>query len=129
VSSNVEGHPTTDMPFVDVATGSLGQGLGVSCGLAYSLKYLEQRNNTVYCLMGDAEIQEGSVWEAANFASFYKLNNLVAFVDCNQFGQSNTLGHDKIQLDTYKKRFESFGWVAVVIDGHNMLEIIDALEK
>ena len=69
INSNIEGHPCTDMPFVDVASGSLGQGLGVACGLAYSIKNFEKLNNKIYCVMGDGEIQEGSVWEAANFAS------------------------------------------------------------
>lgn len=95
VNSNIEGHPTPDHPFVDVATGSLGQGLGVACGMAYSAKYLEKKPNFYYCLMGDGEIQEGSVWEAAMFASQYQLNNLVGIVDCNSYGQSNNLGHDK----------------------------------
>ena len=86
-TSDLEGHPTPRLPFVDVATGSLGQGLGVACGMAYSSKYLDNINNVYFTIMGDAETGEGSVWEAASFASHYKLNNMIAFVDVNRLGQ------------------------------------------
>ena len=78
--------------------------------------------------MGDGEIQEGSVWEAAMFAAHYKLNNLVGLVDCNSFGQSNNMGHDAPVLDNYKRKFEAFGWNVSVIDGHDMTRIIEVLE-
>ena len=100
IGSDIEGHPMPNMPFVDVATGSLGQGLGVACGIAYANKYLDlnaqgdkhNNNQLTYCIMGDGELAEGSVFEAANFASFYSLDNLVAIVDVNKLGQSTTLG-------------------------------------
>ena len=79
--------------------------------------------------MGDGEIQEGSVWEAAMFAAHNHLNNLVAMVDCNSYGQSNNLGHDKDTLDSYKRKFEAFGWTAVTLNGHDMPSIIEALER
>jgi transketolase len=78
--------------------------------MAYSSKHLESRQNKYFCILGDAEIQEGSIWEACYFAAHYHLNNLVAIVDCNQFGQSNTLGHDKAALESIKRKFEAFGW-------------------
>lgn len=109
VDSDLEGHPTPRLEFCDVATGSLGQGLNAGCGMAYSMKYFEKVDNKVYTLIGDAEMQEGSNWEAMNFASYYKLDNLVAIVDVNRLGQSaaTSLDHD---LTTYVKRFESFGF-------------------
>ena len=88
IDSELEGHPTTIMPFVDIGTGSLGQGLSFTVGMAYSSKYLDKINNKYYCVMGDGESCEGSVWEAANLASYYKLDNIIAAVDCNRLGQS-----------------------------------------
>lgn len=79
--------------------------------------------------MGDAEIGEGSVWEACHFASHYKLDNVIAFVDCNKFGQSNILGHDKQTLTQYKQRFEAFGWNAYIVEGHDIEKMLDVLEK
>eukprot|EP00744_Colponema_vietnamica_P001105 GILI01001871.1.p1 GENE.GILI01001871.1~~GILI01001871.1.p1 ORF type:complete len:643 (+),score=286.42 GILI01001871.1:79-2007(+) len=126
--NDLEGHPTPRLDFVDVATGSLGQGLGAAAGMAYSNKYLDKTNPRVYCLMGDGESAEGSVWEAALFAGHYKLDNLVAFVDVNRLGQSDPtpLQHN---LEAYTKRFEGFGWHAIHIDGHNFEAIIAALDE
>lgn len=84
--SDLEGHPTPRLPFVDVATGSLGQGLGVACGMAYTSKYHDSLNNRFWCILGDGECAEGSVWEAAHFAGIYKLDNLIAVVDVNRLG-------------------------------------------
>lgn len=127
-TSDLEGHPTPRLPFVDVATGSLGQGLGVACGMAYSSKYLDNVNNVYFTIMGDAETGEGSVWEAASFASFYNLNNMIAFVDVNRLGQGTetSLKHDVV---SHAKRFEAFGWETIIIDGHDVVEIIEAVKK
>lgn len=84
----LEGHPVPKIPFVDVGTGSLGQGLSVAAGMAYSSKYLDKINNRIYCIVGDGECAEGSIWEAAAFSSHYNLNNLVVFADINALGQS-----------------------------------------
>ena len=84
--SDLEGHPTPKLPFVDVATGSLGQGVSVAGGMAYSSKYLDKINNRYYVVIGDGESAEGSVWEACNLASHYKLNNLTLIVDVNRLG-------------------------------------------
>lgn len=126
--SDLEGHPTPRLPFIDVASGSLGQGLGVSAGMAYMGKYIEKCPYKVYCLMGDGEISEGSVWEAAAFSSFYNLDNLVAIVDINRLGQneSTPIGHD---IETYQKRWSAFGFETFAIDGHDINSIINAFEK
>ena len=122
---DLEGHPTPRLPFVDVATGSLGQGLSVGVGMALCAR-LDQLDYRTYVLLGDGEIAEGAVWEAASLAGIYKLNNLVAIVDVNRLGQSQAtpFGHD---MDVYQKRFQSFGWRTEVIDGHDMEEILEVL--
>lgn len=128
-NSNLEGHPTYLFPFTDAATGSLGQGLSVGVGLAINSKYLDKTNYKTYVLLGDGELGEGSNWEAANIASFYKLDNLVAIVDCNALEQASETMYGW-NLDIFKQRFESFGWHTILIeDGHNITEIIGAFEK
>ena len=123
--SDLEGHPTPRLPFADVATGSLGQGLGVGVGMALCAR-LDHLDYRTYVLLGDGECSEGSVWEAAALAGLNQLNNLVALVDVNRLGQSDPapLGHN---LDAFKRRFESFGWRTEEIDGHDMDEIVEVL--
>ncbi len=123
--SDLEGHPTPRLPFVDVATGSLGQGLSVAVGMALCAK-LDMLDYRTYVLMGDGEIAEGAVWEAASLAGINKLNNLVAIVDVNRLGQSQetAFGH---HLEVYAKRFAAFGWRVEEIDGHDMEEILEVL--
>ena len=125
--SNLEGHPTPRLDFVDVATGSLGQGLSCGIGMAFAAR-IDKREYHTWVLQGDGETAEGSVWEAAETASYYKLNNLTVIVDANRLGQSQPtmLQHD---MDTYKKRWVSFGWKVLVIDGHDMGQIVSALRK
>ncbi len=127
--SRLEGHPTPRFPYAEVTTGSLGQGLSIGAGMALSLR--ERISNfqfpisnvpKAYVLMGDGELAEGSVWEAANFASYYKLNNLVAIADINGLGQSQETMFDH-HLDEYSARFSAFGWEVIAIDGHNFSEI------
>jgi transketolase len=127
-TSDLEGHPTPRLPWVEVATGSLGQGLSCGVGMALNSKYLDKIDNKVYVLMGDGEAAEGSVWEAAELASYYKLNHMIGIVDVNGLGQSQRTmyGHD---TEVYRRRFESFGWHAVAIDGHDMAQIINALDE
>src|ERR1035441_226301 len=122
---DLEGHPTPRLPFVDVATGSLGQGLGVGAGMALAAR-LDHLDYNTYVLLGDGEIAEGAVWEAASFAGIYKLNNLIAIVDANRLGQSQAtaFGHD---IGVYAKRFDAFGWRVETIDGHDIEEIIEVL--
>src|ERR1700734_2914447 len=123
--SDLEGHPTPRLPFVDVATGSLGQGLSVGVGMALAAR-LDKLDYNTYVLLGDGEIAEGSVWEAASLAGIYKLNNLIAIVDANRLGQSEetAFGHD---IAVYARRFEAFGWRTEVIDGHDVEEIAEVL--
>ncbi len=125
--SDLEGHPTPRFIWHPVATGSLGQGLSIAAGIALGLK----RDNLparVYCLMGDGETAEGAVWEAAAFASYYGLDNLIAIVDINRLGQSQPtmLQHD---LETYARRFTAFGWQVLAIDGHDYEQILTAFEQ
>ena len=117
-SSNLEGHPTPRLPFVDVATGSLGQGLAAGVGCALNARRIGSDYRT-YVLMGDGETAEGSVWEAAASAHFFKLDSLCAILDVNALGQSRAteLAHD---LETYRVRWSAFGWHVVAIDGHDM---------
>lgn len=126
IGSDLEGHPTPRLPFADVATGSLGQGLGIGVGVALAAR-LDKLDYNTYVLLGDGEIAEGAVWEAASLAGINKLNNLIAIVDANRLGQSQAtaFGHD---LAVYRKRFESFGWrVETLDDGHDMEEIMEVL--
>src|SRR5215510_11229413 len=125
LGSDLEGHPTPRLPFVDVATGSLGQGLSVGVGMALCAR-LDQLDYRTYVLLGDGECAEGSVWEAASLAGIYQLNNLVAMVDVNRLGQSQPTAFEH-NLDVYKRRFESFGWRTEEIDGHDIEEIVEVL--
>ena len=128
IDSDLEGHPTARLPFVDVATGSLGQGLSAGAGIALNGKYLDRLDYRVYVLLGDGETAEGAVWEAAGFASHYRLDNLCAIVDVNRLGQSQATmyGHD---LGPLARRFEAFGWHTLTIDGHDLRQILRACEE
>ncbi|VDK47804.1 unnamed protein product [Anisakis simplex] len=128
IDSDIEGHPTPRLDFIDVATGSLGQGLSCAAGMAYVGKYIDKASYRVYCLLGDGESAEGSVWEAAAFSSYYKLDNLVAIIDVNRLGQSQPtmLGHN---TEAFAKRFEAFGFNAIVVDGHDVSQLLKAFHN
>jgi transketolase len=121
--SRLEGHPTPVIPWVDVATGSLGQGLPIGVGMALGAKYLDKAPTRVWVLHGDSEMAEGSVWEAYEHAGHYELDNLVAVLDVNRLGQR---GETMVgwNVDVYKARAEAFGWHAIEVDGHDV-EAID----
>jgi transketolase len=127
--SMFEGHPTPTFPFTEAATGSLGQGLSIGAGMALGLKKYANLKKTpkVYVLIGDGELAEGQIWEAANFASYYKLKNLIAIADINRFGQSEEtmFGH---AMEEYIGRFSAFGWEVLAIDGHDLNEIEKAFK-
>ena len=125
IDSNLEGHPTPRNPLVDVATGSLGQGLSIAVGMALAGR-MRKTDNQIYVLLGDGEAAEGSVWEAASLASHYRLANLTAIVDVNRFGQSQTTMHQH-DLERHREKFASFGWDTQIIDGHSVEEISAAL--
>jgi len=121
----LEGHPTFRSPWCRVATGSLGQGLSAAAGMALARRLDGDGGSRVYCLLGDGETAEGAVWEAAAFSAHYGLDNLCAIVDVNRLGQSGPTmwQHD---LDGFAKRFEGFGWDAVVVDGHSTAALAEA---
>jgi transketolase len=125
--SDLEGHPTPRLPWVDVATGSLGQGLCAGVGIALNARRINSDYRT-YVLMGDGETAEGSVWEAAHVAGYHKLDSLCAITDVNALGQSQPteLQHD---MQTFAARWTAFGWQAIVVDGHDMAAVLDALEQ
>ncbi len=120
--SRLEGHPTPILPWVDVATGSLGQGLPIGVGIGLAGKYLDKLPYHIWVLLGDSEMAEGSIWEAFDKASYYKLDNLVGILDCNRLGQR---GETDLGWNTaaYAARAEAFGWHAIVINGHDYDEI------
>ena len=126
--SRLAGHPTPELPWVDVATGSLGQGLPIGVGIAAVGKYLDKLPYKVWVLLGDSESTEGSNWEAFHLASHYKLNNLIAVLDCNRLGQR---GETELGWNTeaYAERGRAFGWNSIVIDGHNYEEIDNAYRQ
>jgi transketolase len=126
--SRLEGHPTPALPWVDVATGSLGQGLPDGVGVALAGRYLDELPYRVWVLCGDSETAEGSMWEALDKAAYYRLGNLTAIVDVNRLGQRGPteLGWD---LDGYAKRVEAFGCHAIAIDGHDIGEIDKAFSS
>ncbi|QOV34369.1 transketolase [Streptomyces ferrugineus] len=125
VGSRLEGHPTPRrVPWVETASGSLGQGLPIGVGIALAGKRLERTGYRVWVLCGDSELAEGSVWEAAEHAAYEHLDNLTAIVDVNRLGQRGPTrhGHD---LDAYARRFQAFGWHTVEVDGHD----VDAVDR
>jgi len=120
--SRIEGHPTPVLPWVDVATGSLGQGLPIAVGVALAGRRLDRLPYRVWCLCGDSEMAEGSIWEAFEAASFHALDNLTAIVDVNRLGQTGETMHGW-DLDLYAGRARAFGWHAIEIDGHDLAAI------
>lgn len=127
LDSDLEGHPTPRLPWVDVATGSLGQGLCAGVGIALNARRIASDYRT-YVLLGDGETAEGSVWEAAHVAAHEKLDSLCAITDVNGLGQSqaSVWSHD---MDAYATRWSAFGWHTIVIDGHDLGAVLDALAQ
>jgi transketolase len=127
IGSDLEGHPTPRLSFVDVATGSLGQGICAAIGSALNARRIQSDYRT-YVMLGDGESAEGSVWEAANIAAFDKLDNLCGITDVNGLGQSRATmwRHD---MDQFARRWTAFGWNAMVIDGHDIAAILDAFDQ
>jgi transketolase len=128
LASDLEGHPTPRLPFVDVATGSLGQGLPAGVGMSLNAKSVDKADYRTYVLMGDGESVEGSVWEAVEVARHYALDNLCAIVDVNRLGQSDPtmLQHD---MEAYRSRWAGFGWHAMVVDGHDLTALVAAFDE
>ncbi|MEW6610553.1 MAG: transketolase [Patescibacteria group bacterium] len=126
-NSPLEGHPMPTFRYTEAATGSLGQGLSIGCGIALHAK-IQQLSYRTYVLLGDSEMAEGSVWEAMMWAGYKKIDNLVGIIDVNRLGQSGEtmVGHD---VETYARRVREFGWETLVVDGHNVEEILEAYQK
>ncbi|HLE58943.1 MAG TPA: transketolase [Candidatus Limnocylindria bacterium] len=126
--SRFEGHPTPSLPWVDVATGSLGQGLPIAAGVALAGKRFDRLPYRVWCLCGDSEMAEGSIWEAFEFAAFHHLDNLVAIVDVNRLGQTGPTMHGW-DLPAFGARARAFDWHAIEIDGHDLAQVDAALAE
>ncbi len=127
--TRLQGHPATmeKLPGVRIATGSLGQGLSVATGIALSKK-LEQDPHVVFCLMGDGELEEGQVWEAAMYVGAHKVNNLVGIVDYNK-KQIDGATDDVLPLGDLRAKFEAFGWKVTEMNGNNMEEVVKTLKE
>ena len=123
--SRLEGHPTPRFPYVEAATGSLGQGLGIGLGMALNASRLDHLPYRTYVLLGDSEMSEGSQWETIQLAAHYQASNLIGIIDVNRLGQrgATMLGHD---IDGYARRVSAFGWKTLTIDGHDMPQVLDA---
>ncbi|MFC1631646.1 transketolase [Candidatus Omnitrophota bacterium] len=127
LGSILQGHPDLRTPGVELASGSLGQGLSVSLGMALAAK-LDRRVNRVYCLLGDGEMQEGQVWEAAMAAAHYACDNLCAIVDNNGF-QIDGEVKEIMNVEPLEDKWRAFGWQTIKIDGHNITEIMAAFDQ
>ncbi|MBI1953457.1 MAG: transketolase [Candidatus Omnitrophica bacterium] len=128
LGSRLQGHPDTRfLPMLEACTGSLGQGLSISCGIALAAK-MDRKDHRVYCLMSDGETQEGQTWEAAAFAGFHGLDRLIALVDYNKFQLDGKVA-DIMDLEPLAKKWESFRWHAQEIDGHDILKIVQAVRQ
>lgn len=128
LGSRLQGHPDVKKtPGVDMSSGSLGQGLSAACGMAIASK-LENNNNRIYCILGDGEIEEGQIWEAAMTASHYKLDNLCVIIDNNNLQIDGKI-EDVINPYPIDEKFKSFGFEVLNVNGHSVEELIDAFEK
>lgn len=127
IDSAIEGHPTFRFEYAEAATGSLGQGLSIAVGMALN-SLLNKYDFFTYCLLGDSEIAEGSVWEAIEVAAYYKLNKLIAIVDVNRLGQSTQTIHGW-DIEKYEQKFSAFGWLTLSVDGHDIEELMTAFDQ
>ncbi len=127
MGSILQGHPDRRTPGIEVASGSLGQGLSVALGMSLAGR-MDNKDYRVYCLMGDGETQEGNVWEAAMASAHYKCDNLCAIIDCNGLQIDGCTG-EIMNLEPVADKWRSFGWNALEINGHSMPEILKAFES
>ena len=123
----LQGHPDRRVPGIEVASGSLGQGLSVALGMALASR-LDKRDSRIYCLMGDGEIQEGNIWEAAMAAAHFKADNLCGVVDYNRF-QIDGRTEEIMNLEPLVNKWEAFGWHVIQCDGHNIEELLEAFSE
>lgn len=128
INSRLQGHPaSTDLPLVEISTGSLGQGICAAVGLALGYR-MQGKKSRVYVCLGDGEMQEGSVWEALMAAGHYRLGNLIAFLDRNCVQQAGNT-EEMIGLEPLKKKIEAFNWSVIGADGHDFTDILSAFKK
>lgn len=128
LGSKLQGHPVRGkVPGVEMSTGSLGQGLSMSCGIALAGR-MDGKDYKTYCLLGDGELQSGQNWEAAMFASHYGLSNLIAIVDRNRL-QITGNTEETVSLEPLPEKWKAFGWNVIIINGHNIRQIMEALDK
>jgi len=126
IQSYLQGHPTRSTPGVETATGSLGQGLSIACGISFANKFLHKKSNRTYVVLSDGELNEGQIWEAAMMASHYRLRNLIAIVDCNglQYTGATT---SVMNTEPLAQKFGSFGWEVISLDGHSIEGLSNAI--
>lgn len=128
LGSPLQGHPDRrKLSFLEASTGSLGQGLSIGIGICLAAK-LDKKDYRTYCIIGDGESNEGQIWEAAMFASHHEVDNLTVILDYNKFQLDGPV-KDILDMEPMEKKWSSFGWHTQEVDGHNMQEIVDALEK
>jgi transketolase len=127
LGSILQGHPDKNTPGIEVASGSLGQGLSVALGMGLAAK-IDKKDWRVYCLMGDGELQEGNIWEAAMAAAHFKLDNLCGIVDFNRFQIDGRI-EDIMGLEPLANKWESFGWHVIQCDGHNIEELLESFQE
>ena len=129
INSRLQGHPDSKkLPGIEISTGSLGQGLSVAAGMALGNKIDGRTGSQVFCLLGDGECDEGQVWEAAMFASNYNLKNITVIIDRNGY-QIDGKTEEVIKLEPFDKKWMSFGWKTLEINGHRMSQIVKALQE
>lgn len=127
IKSSLEGHPTKRFAYTEAATGSLGMGLSIGLGMRLAARQ-QGYASRIFVLMGDSEVAEGQIWEAAELAAYYNASRLVGIIDCNRLGQTGPTMHEH-HVQRYAEKFEAFGWKTLVVDGHDMQQIMHALEK
>ncbi len=127
LGTRLQGHPQKGLPGIEISSGSLGQGLSIANGFALAAK-LDRSSKRIYCLMGDGELDEGQVWEAAMTASHYKLDNVCGIVDYNKFQIDGPIKDIK-DLEPLREKWSSFGWNVLEADGHNFISLIDTFNR
>ena len=127
LGSNLQGHPQLGLPGLEASTGSLGMGLSIANGMALSAK-LDKKDTKVFCLMGDGEVNEGQIWEAAMTAAHYDLDNLCGIIDFNKL-QIDGFVCDVMDTKHLKEKWNSFGWEVFEVDGHDFMQLLDAYKK
>lgn len=128
LNSRLQGHPDMcKLPGIEANTGSLGQGLSIANGMAKALK-MDNNNANVYVVLGDGELNEGQIWEAAMFSTHYKLDNVIAVVDKNNI-QAMGFTCDRMNMQAIDEKFQAFGWEVYTVNGHNIEELIEALDQ